>query len=147
MFQQRHRKISDKRLRTKGKSYPCLTLSDSIPPVSARLDPSNWAFRRTSSPKVPNFELVIADSKREKNGTWGDALIRNTILDLISSFMLQVATEHRTDVSSFLEKDEWSERCMMLADILVKHKVCSAREDGWNVFVPALVARGIVYTD
>ena len=67
-----------------------------------------------------------------------DDIAANITLDLISSFMLQTATQFKWDMEKYMRKDI-DKSCGKLVKILIKHDVCRGDGEGWLAIVPALI--------
>ena len=65
------------------------------------------------------------------------------MLDLICSFLLQVASQFTDEAKRFMESDPGT-AVRSLVDVLIKHGVCGSDEEARQACVPALISGGVL---
>jgi hypothetical protein len=78
-----------------------------------------------------------------KNIVLVDPISKNIVLDLICSFLLQVASQFKQDVKGFIGSDP-DTAVRILVDVLKKHGVCRSEEEARLASVPALISGGVL---
>lgn len=128
---------------SKGKSDlsdPYSTASLTTPIMFTKGVVADCDFPRTLMNGDYECELVVQDPENKKHVEFVEALDRNIVHDLISSFLFRVSREYGEQFTTFLGYDE-GKPFKELVDILVEQKVCSSEEDGWLAVAPIILDR------
>lgn len=97
-------------------------------------------------PSEPGFELVTENyfTTATDPDFVQEALARQIVLELISSFFLAATTQFETEFIKYME-DRPRTKCDMLVSTLVRFSVYLSVEEGRIAVVPALISRGLLF--